>query len=385
MIASRRRLLTGLAAVPVAGVLPRLSHAQTPAPDPRPRPAADAALDEVFASAAPPAVAAGILGADGVIWSGVRGVRRQGEPDLATLDDRWHLGSNTKAMTAAVLARLIEQGRARWAMPLSEAFPGLTIDSGWDGLTLDDFLHHRAGLLDGPVINRDWLVASRADARPLPEQRRALVERVLAAPPAGPRGAFAYGNANYILVGAAIERITGQPWEEVMRAELYTPLNLATAGFGPPPGRDAPWAHRLIGEARTAIPPEHPGSDNPLALGPAGTAHMSLPDYGRFISAVMGGAPGWLSADSLTRLITPPAGSPPPYACGWGVREQPWGGVGGPGPVIGHDGSNTMWHCTVAAAPQRKRAIIVLTNDGPSGRAACQALSAKLVPIAFAA
>lgn len=375
MIASRRSLLTGLAALPLAGALPRMAFATD-------LPGADAALDEVFAAAGPPAMAAGVVGPDGLDWTGVRGVRRQGEDDPVTLRDRWHLGSNTKAMTAAVLARLIEQGRARWAMPLNEAFPELTLDGGWDGLTLADVMHHRAGLLDGPVINRDWLISARADARPLPGQRRALVERILAAPPAGPRGTFAYGNANYILIGAAIERITGGSWEDAMRAELYTPLNLTSAGFGPPPGRDNPWAHRLIGETRTAIPPGNPGADNPAALGPAGTAHMSLNDYARFISAMMGGAPGWLGADSLERLTTPPEGAA--YACGWGVRQQPWGGVGGPGPVIGHDGSNTMWHCTVAAAPQRKRAVIVLSNDGPAGRAACQGALQKLIPLAFA-
>lgn len=374
MIASRRRLLTGLAALPLAGALPRLALAAD-------LPGADAALDEVFASAAPPAIAAGVI-IDGALgWSGVRGVRRSGEADPATLQDRWHLGSNTKAMTAAVLARLIEQGRARWAMPLSEAFPGLTIDSGWDGLTLDDVMQHRAGLLDGPVINRDWLISARTDARPLPEQRLALVERALAAPPAGPRGAFAYGNANYILVGAAIERITGGSWEDAMRAELYAPLNLTTAGFGPPPGRDTPWGHQLIGETRTAIPPGNPGADNPAALGPAGTAHMSLADYARFINAMMGAAPGWLSPDSLNRLTTPPQGAN--YALGWIARTQPWGGVGGPGPVIGHDGSNTLWYCTAAAAPERRRAIIVLSNDGAAGAVACQTALQRLLPIAF--
>ncbi|RZJ27889.1 MAG: class C beta-lactamase-related serine hydrolase, partial [Brevundimonas sp.] len=326
MIADRRRLLTGLAALPLAGALPRLACAAD-------LPAADAALDEVFAAAAPPAMAAGVLTDGALVWSGVRGVRRAGEPDPAALQDRWHLGSNTKAMTAAVFARLIEQGRARWAMPLNEAFPDLTLDAGWDGATLDDLMHHRAGLLDQGVMGREWLIAARADTRGLPGQRMALAATALAAPPAGPRGTFAYGNANYILIGAAIERITGGSWEDAMRAELYTPLDLSSAGFGPPPGRDNPWAHRLIGATRTPIPPEHPGADNPAALGPAGTAHMSLQDYARFISAMMGGAPGWLGADSLRRLTTPPEGAA--YACGWGVREQPWGGVGGPGPVIG--------------------------------------------------
>lgn len=377
MTIDRRRLLTGLAAAPAIAALPRLAFARDAAP-------ADVALDEVFASAAPPAMAAGIVTADGLSWSGVRGVRRSGETDPATLQDRWHLGSNTKAMTAAVFARLVEQGRTRWSLPLAEAFPDVTIDPAWGDTTVDDLMHHRAGLRDDGVMGRPWLMTARSDPRSLPDQRRAIVEQALAVPPSGVKGEFAYGNANYVLAGAAIERITGGSWEDAMRAELFAPLALSTAGFGPPPGRDNPWAHRMIDDRRTPIDPAHPGADNPQALGPAGTAHMSLSDYARFVSAVMGGAPGWLGADSLTRLTTPPAGPPPAYACGWGVREQPWGGVGGPGPVLGHDGSNTMWHATVAAAPQRRRALIVLVNDGPTGRAAAQAMTQKLVPIAFA-
>lgn len=377
MITNRRTLLTGLAALPLTAGLAQPASARDPVP-------ADVALDDVFATTTPPAMAAGIVSGDGLIWSGVRGVRRDGEVDVVTLDDRWHLGSNTKAMTAAVFARLVEQGRARWAMPLAEAFPDLTIDPAWGDTTLDDVMHHRAGLLDDAVMGRAWLMTARADPRSLPEQRRAIVEQALATPPAGPRGQFAYSNANYVLIGAAIERITGRSWEDAMRTELFAPLNLTSAGFGAPAGRDSPWGHRLIGERRTPIPPEHPAADNPLALGPAGTAHMSLADYGRFLSAFMSGGNGWLGADSLSRLTTPPAGSPPPYACGWGVREQPWGGVGGPGPVLGHDGSNTMWHCTVAVAPRRRRALIILTNDGPSGSAACRLGLQKLVPVAFA-
>ncbi len=377
MIIHRRRLLAGLVASPALFALPETVRAQDGTP-------ANAALDEVFASAAPPAMAAGVVSAEGLAWAGVRGVRRSGEDEAATLQDRWHLGSNTKAMTAAVFARLVEQGRARWAMPLAEAFPGVTIDPAWGDATLDDLMHHRAGLRDDAVMGRPWLMTARADPRSLPEQRRAIAEQALAAAPAGPRGEFAYGNANYVLVGAAIEQITGQAWEDAMREQLFGPLGLDSAGFGPPPGRDNPWAHLMLGETRTPIDPTHPGADNPLAMGPAGTAHMSLADYARFVSAIMGGAPGWLSGASLAHLLTPAAGSPPGYACGWSVREQPWGGVGGAGPVIGHDGSNTMWHATVVAAPQRRRALIVLANDGPTGSAATRAMTQKLLPIAFA-
>lgn len=373
MFATRRALLGGLAALPLAVAFPTVARTR------RDEAAAEAALDAVFAEAAPPALAAGIVTREGLGWSGARGVRRVGSAPLATTDDRWHLGSNTKAMTAAVLGRLVDQGSARWDMPLAEAFPSLTIDPAWSATTLDDLMHHRAGLLDAALLDRAWLMAAHADQRPLPEQRAEFAARAFDAPPAGTAGQFAYGNGNYIALGAAIETITGQPWEAAMQAELFTPLGLTKAGFGAP--RDeAPWGHR----GGVGVDPAG-FADNPRALGPAGTAHMSMADYARFIGAMMGGAPDWLTDETRRHLLTPAAGAPPAYAAGWGVGTAPWGGVSGSGPTITHNGSNTMWFATVLAAPERGLGFIALSNDGVAGQRACTTLVRRLAEVSAAA
>lgn len=373
MFATRRALLGGFAALPFAGALPAMARAG------QDEAAAGAALDAVFAETAPPALAAGIVSREGLGWSWVRGVRRAGSEAPATTEDRWHLGSNTKAMTAAVFGRLVDQGRARWTLPLAEAFPGVTVDPAGAAITLDDLMRHRAGLLDAALLDRAWLMAAHADQRPLPEQRAAFVARALGAPPAGPVGQFAYGNGNYIVLGAAIETITGQPWETVMAAELFTPLGLASAGFGAPRG-EAPWGHR----GGVGVDPAG-FADNPRALGPAGTAHMSLADYARFVGAMMGGAPDWLTDGTRRHLLTPAAAAPPAYAAGWGVGTAPWGGVGGPGSTITHNGSNTMWFATVLAAPERGLGFIALSNDGVAGQRACTTLVRRLAEAAAAA
>lgn len=366
MFATRRALLGGIAALPLVGAGPALARVRMD------EAAAEAALDAVFAEAAPPALAAGIVTREGLGWAGVRGVRRAGHEALATTGDRWHLGSNTKAMTTAVFGRLVDRGRARRAMPLAEAFPGMTIDPAWAAITLDDLMHHRAGLLDGPLVNQSWLMVAHGDQRPLPQQRAEFAARALGAPPAGPAGAFAYGNGNYIVLGAAIEALSGEAWEAVMQAELFTPLGLASAGFGAPRG-EAPWGHR----GGVGIDPAGL-ADNPRALGPAGTAHMSLADYARFVAAMMGGSPDWLSEATRRHLLTPTAGSPPAYAAGWGVIHAPWAGIGGPGPAITHNGSNTMWFATVLAAPERGLGFIALSNDGAAGQQACMTLIRRL-------
>lgn len=333
----------------------------------------EAALTAAFDSVKPVALAGGVVTREGLSWSGVRGLRRSDGTAAATLEDRWHLGSNTKAMTAAVFARLVEQGRARWAMPLAEVFPGLSIDAGWRGATLDDFMSHSAGLNDDAVMGMAWLMTARADPRALPEQRRAIVAKALAAPPSGTRGTFAYGNANYVLVGAAIEALTGGSWEEAMRSELFAPLGLASAGFGAPTG-DSVWGHRRMGDRVMPMDPADSGADNPLALGPAGTAHMTMADYARFVRVFLSEGDGWLQPETVRRLLTPAAGQG--YAPGWIVLPpQPWAR----GPAVAHEGSNTLWHAIVIADPAGGRAIIGLSNDGGRGGPACQPLARGLI------
>lgn len=331
----------------------------------------EAALDAVFAETAPVALAGGVVTRDGLVWSGVRGVRKAGEGDPATLDDRWHLGSNTKAMTAALYGRLVEQGRASWAAPLGELFPGATIDPAWEGTTIRDFMHHRAGLKDDDALGMVFFTTARSDPRPLPQQRRAIVDKALAAPPTGTKGAYEYANADYILVGAAIEQITGGSWEEAMKAEVFAPLGLASAGFGAPlhdaKGGANAWGHRGAGPARVAMDPADPGADNPAALGPAGTAHMTLADYATWLKVFLMDGGGWLSPETVALLTTPGAGEGLPYALGWIAPPNiPWAA----GPVLMHEGSNTMWHAVAAVAPARGAALIGLCNQGPEVGAA---------------
>ena len=76
MFATRRALLGGLAVLPLVSVFPAMARTR------QDEPAAEAALDAVFAEAAPPALAAGIVTRDGLGWSSVRGVRRAGSAAL---------------------------------------------------------------------------------------------------------------------------------------------------------------------------------------------------------------------------------------------------------------------------------------------------------------
>lgn len=323
-------------------------------------PARDDRLDAARREAGAPAMGAILVGREGTIWSGVSGVRRAGREVAAQIDDRWHLGSNTKAMTALLYGRLVEAGRARWEATAAELFSDLPIDPGWASATAERFMAQVAGLADTGLIDAGWLNAARVDPRPLPEQRRALVARALAAPPNAAPGSFVYANLNYVLIGAAIEAITGVAWEAAMQTGLFTPLGLATAGFGPPPD-PAPWGHRDLFGRLTPMDPSSGAADNPQALGPAGTAHMSLADYGRWLRVFLGARPdGFVSDAALARLTRPfDASQRRGYGLGWGVDADPaWAeGVG-----MAHEGSNTLWRVAALVAPAPGLACAVVAN-----------------------
>ena len=60
-----------------------------------------------------------------LVTAGVVGTRKRGTEIAATLNDQWHLGSDTKAMTATLVAKLVEKGRLKWESTVAEVFPDL--------------------------------------------------------------------------------------------------------------------------------------------------------------------------------------------------------------------------------------------------------------------
>ena len=95
-----------------------------------------------------PAMAVVVVTNDGIKFAGAVGVRKRGTEVPVTLDDLWHLGSDGKAMTGTLIARLVERGQLRWDSTLAEIFPELApqMNPEFQKVTLLQLLSHRAGL-----------------------------------------------------------------------------------------------------------------------------------------------------------------------------------------------------------------------------------------------
>ncbi len=311
-----------------------------------------------------PALAGAVVRGREIVALGAAGVRQATGTERVQSTDRFHIGSNTKSMTATLIAMLVEQGRLSWDTTIAEAFPDLAsrIHAGFQRATLLHLLSHRAGL---PVdTGPDPVTAPqiRALTGPLPQQRRALIELLLRRPPAAEPGArFAYSNFGYTIAGAIAEQATRQAWEESIRQMLFLPLDMATAGFGSP-GLAQPWGHTPDG-----CQPVTPGpqADNPAVLGPAGRVHCSMSDWARYASLHLRGAQGdsglLLKPESFQQLHRD--GFRQEYALGWGIAQRPWTG----GAALVHAGSNAMWFAVIWIAPVRNAAFLAATNCGSDG------------------
>ena len=323
-----------------------------------------------------PAMGYAVIEPKGVKVMEVAGKRRSDSGDLVSQDDVWHIGSNTEAITAALYARYVEGGQAAWGASLPSLFPDLKADPAWAAVSVDDVLAHRGGVSDVGVIDEGWLIRTHQDKRPLPVQRTAMVERILSRPPAGKPKDYDYANADYVIVGAAIERIARMSWENAVTAGVFLPLDMNSAGFGAPLG-DQPWGHE-IGPDGLPSPVDPKGvADNPSVLAPGGQAHLSLPDYVKFIQVFLNNGGGFLTPASLMKIARPRDGFAEGDGFGWRITPN---AAWADGPVLAHEGSNTLWRALVDVAPARPLAIAVVTNcGGEPGARAAQMMSSRLI------
>jgi CubicO group peptidase (beta-lactamase class C family) len=200
-------------------------------------PRLSACLDHLTRRLGVPGAGAGMIAVDRAPILAVAGRRSCDRPDPVQAGDRWHIGSCCKAVTALLFARLVEQGRTAWDLPLAALFPDLSagLHPGWAERSVTEVFHCRAGVpadLTGAEMREAW-----HDRTPLVGQRSAIATRALARPP-GPRGRFLYSNLGYILIGAAIDRIVateGADYESALAAHVLHPLGITSHGFGPPP------------------------------------------------------------------------------------------------------------------------------------------------------
>lgn len=303
-----------------------------------------------------PAAAAAVVTSREIHVAAV-GRRRIDGDEAVTLDDRFGLGSNTKAFTAAMLGALVERGALRWDLTFAEAFPDLELHPEYRDVTLRQMLSHRAGLQPW-TSDEAFARARRLYTGDLTTTRLAFARTVLAEPPAYPPGTQTrYSNADYVLAALIGERVAHRSWEELVDGLVCKPLRITCSFAGSrAPDPHQPWAHS---RATGGLVPIEPKAAGPVVMEGAGGLALSIRDYAVFVQANLRGLRGedtvLLRAGTIQELHRPVDG---PYALGW--HQQQYAGA----LSTMHAGGNGDFYAIVAIQPTRDLAVAFLTNDG---------------------
>jgi len=316
-------------------------------------------LEKLLDKSELPSLAAAAILDGKLVSSGAVGLRKRGDDTTVTVEDKYHLGSCTKAMTATLAAIFVEEGLVEWNTRPADVFKDVKVHKEYRDATLLQLLSNTAGC-PGDVPPALWrkLFTSKKSPR---DQRRQLVKGILSsAPEYQPGKGQAYSNAGFSIAGAMLETIADKPWEELMMEKLFKPLEMTSAGFRAPGTRnklDQPWGHNP-----KPVPPG-PHADNPAAIGPAGAVHCTITDWAKFAQFHLEAKPGEIIKKQATfdRLhkIHNKAGS---YALGWIAVKVP-----GLGKILQHGGSNTMWYSLIWIVPEKNFAAVSITNSGQPG------------------
>ncbi len=342
-----------------------------------PPPELQAALEHAMAGQAVPGMAAVVIRSGQASDEAVRGLRRIGQADAVRPGDRWLLGSDGKAMTVVLVARLVEQGKLAWTTPLAGMLPGLAagMRPEYRAVTLVDLLSHRSGLPEN-LGDEAFFRGLYDDPRPLPVQRLAYITRALAEASIGPaRSEPSYSNTGFLIAGVIAERAGGMPYEQLMEQEVFRPLGMTSVLFLPWRG-PGPVGH--VG-GRAALEKFDP---NPPMLDPAGGASMSMADWARFCLDQLAGAKGQgrlLTPANYRLMQTGHDANGLGFGLGWGVGAT---AMGRKGPALTHAGSDGNWYAMVLLLPRSGNGLLVAANaaDSMGGDQAAAAVLREMAP-----
>lgn len=296
------------------------------------------------------------------------GVRQLGAATPIQPDDPFLIGSTTKALTAALAGRLVEQGRIAWTTTLADALPDLAdgMLPAYRTVTLEQLLSHRGGLMafnNGEDIAR-FQAYLETTLAPLPTtlagRERFFAAWLLAQTPVvTPGQGFAYSNAGYAMAALMLEARTGQPYADLFEQQLAKPLGLSVSWTS----ADVRFTQRPIGHAGAKgkpvplLPLDADAAAWLDVLRPGGEGTTTTADsyatWVRWHLRALRGEATPLAAGYVQRLKALKAGD---YALGWVATD-----VDGRA-VIAHDGEYRGFSSLLAIDARGRSASFAFTN-----------------------
>ncbi|HEU0053087.1 MAG TPA: serine hydrolase domain-containing protein [Longimicrobium sp.] len=217
---------------------------------------------------------------------------------------RFRVASITKLFAAVLVLQLAQEGKLSLDGTIVTYLPDYP-GGGGDRVTLHQLLNHTSGIanFDGNVTSVAQAFAEGIEQYQRPRTPAALLRRCCSGPLAGEPGkAFDYNNADYIVLGNVVERVTGKPFAEVLAERILRPLGLRDTGML----RADTIVRRLAPTYFWRDDTKELVNDLPVYIEnwyAAGAMYSTAGDLATFADALFGGR--LVSAESLRRLLAP--------------------------------------------------------------------------------
>ena len=300
-----------------------------------------------------PELAFAVVSADTVFEIRTLGVQRINTNFKAKPNDRFHIGSNTKAITSFIAALLVEDGQINWDTKFLNLFPELKRQSkkAYQNITLQDLLTFRGKL---PAYTYTFKEPTREQITgDNAQQRFQLARYFLSQNPMKVVNGLTPSNAGYILAGLMLERATKKPFKKLVTD--FGKTQGIVFGFDYPNLSDIlqPWGHDIN---LIAVPPVENYKLNWLLS--AGNINISLTDYIKFIQLHLKGLKGHakiLSAQTFDKLMY----GLPTFSFGWFNKLETETNYH----VAYNEGNAGAFITQVQIIKEKDKAFIIFTNS----------------------
>ncbi|MET7370428.1 serine hydrolase domain-containing protein [Streptomyces sp. NPDC005566] len=352
-------LAGGLAPATSASAAPAATQAQAPAPD---MVGVVAALESAMANGAPGAMAR-YSGPDGVKARAV-GVRDRESGAAMDTKARFRVGSVSKTFSGVVLLQLVEEGRLKLDAPVNTYLEGLLPD---DRITVRHLLTHRSGLADYTNAMFNQTVPGFEAVRNRVFSYQELVDLSLAEPrTTEPGAAYKYSNANFVVVGMLIEKLTGRPVADAYQRRIIKPLGLRKTAYVHPDTRIKGTHVRGYLHPDEAGAPLVDSTEQTVSWAQSAGAVISSPaDLNTFTSALMRGrllSPATLEA--MTTVTPTDATNTRFYGLGLRRYDLTCGTQ-----VYGHTGTVQGFYTYAFSTRDGRRSLSAVANTSNHGAA----------------
>jgi CubicO group peptidase (beta-lactamase class C family) len=158
-----------------------------------------------------------------IVYEKAYGYQHVAKQHLNNSNTIYQVGSTTKEFTAAVILKLAEQHQLTLEYKLSKYFPDYPRGNE---ITIKHLLTHTSGIYE---ILRDHTAIKESTA---PRSKEKMLSFFMNKPlDFDPGTQYSYCNSGYILLGLIIEKVTGQPYQAVVRNLILKPLKMNHSGF----------------------------------------------------------------------------------------------------------------------------------------------------------